>query len=69
MKEEIPNEITFRVDNDKWIRICEKIHDKILVRASKIGKIYVFPDTHRDKTQQIDVEGFVRIKPKRIWNF
>jgi len=62
------NKIVFRIDKSRWIRICEVISDKILLKANRIGKQHVVPDTHKDKTRQVDAEGFVRIRPKRIWD-
>lgn len=60
------NTVSFRVDKNSWIRICEVFkNQKILLRANHIGKIVVQPDTAKDKTQQIESYGFVRIRPKR----
>lgn len=60
-------EISFRIDKDKWVRLCEtKGFDDVLVRAARINpKIQVVPDTGRDRAQQTDAHGFVRIRPKR----
>ena len=61
--------ITYRIDSKGWVRVCEQHKDKILIRANRFGKPHKVPDTHKDKSQQLDAEGFVRIRPKRTWDF
>ena len=56
--------ISIRVDSDKWFRLCE-ICDKWIVRANTIKKPRTVPDTARDRTNQCAVEGFVRVRPAR----
>ncbi len=60
-----PDSIEFNIKDD-WIRICDKF-DKILLRANKINKPRPVADTARDKTQETRIEGFIRIRPSRIW--
>ncbi len=64
-------EISFRIDKDRWLRLCEKPgFDDILIRAARINpKIRVVPDTSKDRAQQTDARGFVRIRQKREYDF
>ena len=66
----VEDNITYRIDKERWVRVCEKYPDNtpILVRANDIDKKRVVPDTARDKAQQTTCRGFVRIRPKQEYD-
>lgn len=61
------DEISFGVDNEGWIRLCE-ISNKWLFIANKFNKKGVVSDSGKDRAQQYDAEGYVRGRPKREWD-
>ena len=62
ISQDLIDRVTIRKDND-WLCLYD-LYKKILIRCSRFGKEHVVNDTARDRAQQRDAEGFIRIRPK-----
>ena len=64
ISQNLEDKIILRKDENNWICVYD-LFKKILIRCSRFGRECVVPDTGRDKAQQRDAEGFIRIRTKR----
>lgn len=65
ISDEFNDRIIFRKDSNGVICVYD-LYKKITIRCAKFGKEHIVPDTGRDRAQQRDAEGFIRIWPKRV---
>lgn len=60
------DKVTFRVHEDGWVMVSELFKDKVLVRALDIGRSHRVQDTrNQHRCNEVEVEGTIRIRPKR----